>query len=51
MIYNFGPFTANADLFELSKNGAVLAVEPMVFNVLLWYLLNPVRGRSSRVGC
>ncbi|MDA3887462.1 MAG: winged helix-turn-helix domain-containing protein [Allgaiera sp.] len=35
MIYTFGPFTANSDLFELRRNGVALTVEPLVFNVLL----------------
>ncbi|WP_428643820.1 winged helix-turn-helix domain-containing tetratricopeptide repeat protein [Roseibium sp.] len=40
MIYTFGPFTANSDLFELSRDGDVLTVEPLVFNILLCLLQN-----------
>ncbi len=40
MIYTFGPFTANSDLFELSRDGEAVTVEPLVFNILLCLLEN-----------
>ncbi|MDF2235295.1 winged helix-turn-helix domain-containing protein [Albimonas sp. CAU 1670] len=35
MIYAFGPFEADAELYELRRDGAALPVEPLVFNILL----------------
>lgn len=40
MIYTFGAFTADSTLFELRRNGETMAIEPLVFNVLLCLLEN-----------
>ncbi|MGX1306442.1 TolB-like protein/cytochrome c-type biogenesis protein CcmH/NrfG [Amorphus suaedae] len=40
MIYTFGPFAVDADLFELRRDGEVLPVEPLVFNLLLFLVEN-----------
>jgi TolB-like protein len=40
MIYTFGPFVVDANLFELRRDGEVLSVEPLVFNLLLFLLEN-----------
>ncbi|HEY8524599.1 MAG TPA: winged helix-turn-helix domain-containing protein [Acidimicrobiales bacterium] len=43
MIYSFGEFDVDVRRFELRRNGAVVAVEPQVFDVLA--LLVRVRDR------
>lgn len=40
MIYRFGEFTANSELFELRRGEDLVPVEPLVFNVLLHLLEN-----------
>lgn len=40
MIYRFGDFTLDAATFELSRSGQPVAIEPQVFNLLLYLVTN-----------
>ncbi|WP_172332485.1 winged helix-turn-helix domain-containing protein [Mangrovicoccus sp. HB161399] len=40
MIYTFGRFAMDTGLFELRRDGEVIAVEPLVFNLLLCLIEN-----------
>ena len=40
MIYRFGTFELDSSTFELRKSGVLTAVEPQVFNLLLFFINN-----------
>src|ERR1700721_754820 len=43
MRYRFGQFDVNAERYELRRDGSVEAVEPLVFNLILFLARNPNR--------
>ncbi len=43
MIYTFGAFDLDTDMFELRRAGAPVAMEPQVFNVLAYLVEHPDR--------
>lgn len=40
MIYRFGAFNLDSEMFELHRNGEAVAIEPQVFNVLVHLIEN-----------